>query len=72
MKPLIAMGVGWVLMSQNRKKFYHLGGMPFVCVKREQEAFKYLFTVFYGKGLVVCNEFSVQVGAAPLGLIRRI
>ena len=38
---------------------------------REQEAYKYLFTAFYGKGIDECNDFLEAVNVPTLGTQQR-
>lgn len=49
-----------------------LGGMAFQDGNREQEAYKYLFTAFYGKEIDECNAFLKEVGVTLLGTQQRL
>lgn len=54
------------------EKVLRLGGMTFQDGNREQEAYKYLFTAFYGKGIDECNAFLKKVGVTLLGTQQRL
>lgn len=72
MRPLVAMGVGLCLDLNEMEEVLRLGGMAFKDGDREQEAYKYLFTAFYGKGIDECNDFLREVNVPLLGTQQRI
>lgn len=72
MRPLIAMGVGLSLDLAEMEEVLRLGGMAFQDGNREQEAYKYLFTAFYGKGIDECNAFLKEIGVTLLGTQQRL
>lgn len=49
-----------------------LGGMTFIPGNRDHEAYKYLFTAMYGKGIDECNAFLEEVGVETLGTKQRL
>lgn len=49
-----------------------LGGMTFIKGDREHEAYKYLFTAFYGKDIDECNGFLREVDVPLLGTQQRL
>lgn len=71
MRPLVAMGVGLSLDLSEMEEVLRLGGMAFQDGDREQEAYKYLFTAFYGKGIDECNDFLEAVNVPTLGTQQR-
>lgn len=71
MRPLVAMGVGLCLDLNEMEEVLHLGGMTFKDGDREQEAYKYLFTAFYGKDIEECNKFLQEVDVPLLGTQQR-
>lgn len=71
MRPLVAMGVGLSLDLSEMEEVLRLGGMAFQEGDREQEAYKYLFTAFYGKGIDECNDFLEAVNVPTLGTKQR-
>lgn len=71
MRPLVAMGVGLCLDLNEMEEVLHLGGMAFKDGDREQEAYKYLFTAFYGKDIEECNKFLQEVDVPLLGTQQR-
>lgn len=72
MRPLIAMGVGLSLDISEMEEVLGLGGMTFIKGNREHEAYKYLFTAFYGKGIDECNNFLQEVNVPLLGTQQRL
>lgn len=58
MLPLLAMGVGLSLDCTEMTEVLNLGGMTFIPGNRDHEAYKYLFTAMYGKGIDECKLFS--------------
>ena len=72
MRPLVAMGVGLSLDLSEMEEVLSLGGMTFIKGNREHEAYKYLFTAFYGKDINECNDFLTKVDVKPLGTIQRL
>lgn len=71
MRPLVAMGVGLSLDLSEMEEVLRLGGMAFQEGDREQEAYKYLFTAFYGKGIDEYNDFLEAVNVPTLGTKQR-
>ena len=49
-----------------------LGGITFIKGYREHEAYKYLFTAFYGKDIDECNGFLREVDVPLLGTQQRL
>ena len=72
MRPLVAMGVGLSLDLSEMEEVLSLGGMTFIKGDREHEAYKYLFTAFYGKDIDECNEFLQAVNVPLLGTQQRL
>lgn len=72
LRPLVAMGVGLSLDLSEMEEVLHLGGMAFQDGNREQEAYKYLFTAFYGKDIDECNAFLKEVYVTLLGTQQRL
>lgn len=72
MRPLVAMGVGLCLDLSEIEEVLSLGGMTFIKGDREHEAYKYLFTAFYGKDIDECNAFLAEVGVKQLGTIQKL
>lgn len=72
LRPLVAMGVGLSLDLSEMEEVLHLGGMAFQDGNREQEAYKYLFTAFYGKDIDECNAFIKEVDVTLLGTQQRL
>lgn len=70
-RPLVAMGVGLNLDLSEMEDVLRLGGMAFKDGDREQEAYKYLFTAFYGKGIEECNNFLKEINVTLLGTQQR-
>ena len=71
MLPLLAMGVGLSLDCTEMTEVLNLGGMTFIPGNRDHEAYKYLFTAMYGKGIDECNAFLEEVGVETLGTKQR-
>ena len=71
MLPLLAMGVGLSLDCTEMTEVLNLGGMTFIPGNRDHEAYKYLFTAMYGKGIDECNAFLEEVGVEALGTKQR-
>ena len=71
MRPLIAMGVGLGLDLNEMEYVLSLGGMTFNPNDREHQAYKYLFTGFYGKDIDECNEFLKKIDVKTLGTHER-
>lgn len=67
LRPLVAMGVGLGLDLSEMEEVLRLGGMSFKPGDKEQEAYKFLFTAFYGKDIDTCNDFLKEVNVTPLG-----
>ena len=72
MRPLVAMGIGLSLDLSEMEEVLGLGGMTFIKGDREHEAYKYLFTAFYGKGIDECNNFLQEVNVPLLGTQQRL
>ena len=72
LRPLVAMGVGLSLDLSEMEEVLRLGGMAFQDGNREQEAYKYLFTAFYGKDIDECNAFLKEVDVTLLGTQQRL
>ena len=72
MLPLLAMGVGLSLDCTEMTEVLKLGGMTFIPGNRDHEAYKYLFTAMYGKGIDECNAFLEEVGVETLGTKQRL
>lgn len=70
-KPLVAMGVGLGLALDEMEEVLQHGGMGFIEGDPTDEAYKYLFTGFYGKGIDECNAFLKEVGIETLGTKER-
>ena len=71
MRPLVAMGVGLSLDLNEMEEVLKLGGMAFQDSDREQEAYKCLFTAFYGKIIDECNDFLEEINVPTLGTQQR-
>ncbi len=71
MRPLIAMGVGLGLDLNEMEHVLSLGGMTFNPNDREHQAYKYLFTGFYGKDIDECNDFLKKIDVKTLGTHER-
>lgn len=72
MRPLVAMGIGLSLDLSEMEEVLGLGGMTFIKGDREHEAYKYLFTAFYGKDIDECNKFLKEVNVPLLGTQQRL
>lgn len=72
LRPLVAMGVGLGLDLSEMEEVLRLGGMSFKPGDKEQEAYKFLFTAFYGKDIDTCNDFLKEVNVTPLGTQQKL
>lgn len=72
LRPLVAMGVGLGLDLNEMEEVLRLGGMSFKPGDKEQEAYKFLFTAFYGQDIDTCNDFLREINVTPLGTRQKL
>ena len=66
------MGVGLGLDLNEMEEVLRLGGMSFKPGDKEQEAYKFLFTAFYGQDIDTCNDFLREINVTPLGTRQKL
>ena len=72
LRPLVAMGVGLGLDLNEMEEVLRLGGMSFKPGDKEHEAYKFLFTAFYGQDIDSCNDFLRKINVTLLGTRQKL
>lgn len=68
---LVAIGIGLKLDLSSMEEVLKLAGLSFRVDDRNQQAYKYLFTAFYGRSIDECNDFLRSINVPILGTKER-